>query len=158
VLPPDACATAERIRQAARQATGREIAVIVTDTVTCVGRLGSQDVAIGYSGIDPITRVTFSDDLFGTPRAGGVDIVIDSIAGMAGLLMGQTTERRPAVIVRGLEYAHERDEDAAGMDVVAMPAGSEWRIALCTILATLRFRLASFLAFQRTPRRPRLRR
>jgi len=158
VLPEDACATARRIREAVRQAAGREIAVIVTDTVTCVGRLGSQDLAIGYSGIDPITRVTFSDDLFGTPRGGGIDIVVDSIAGMAGLLMGQTTERRPAIVVRGLDYAPERNDDGAGMDVVAMPAGSEWPIAFRTIAATLRFRLASLLAFQRTPRRPKRRR
>ncbi len=158
VLPEDPCATAGRIREAVRRATSREIAVILTDTVTCVGRLGSQDLAIGYSGIDPITRVTFSDDLFGVPRAGGIDIVIDSIAGMAGLLMGQTTERRPAILVRGLDYAQERNDDGVGMDVVAMPAGSEWPIALRTIAATLRFRIASLLAFQRNPRRPTARR
>ena len=95
----------------------------------------------------------FSDDLFGIPRSGGIDILIDSIAGMAGLVMGQTTERRPAVLVRGLDYASERDDDAPGMGAVAMPAGSEWRITLYTVLATLRFRLGSLLALQRNPTR-----
>jgi coenzyme F420-0:L-glutamate ligase/coenzyme F420-1:gamma-L-glutamate ligase len=154
LLPRDPCETARAIRGEILDRHGVDVAVILSDTVTCVGRLGSQDMAIGYSGIDPITRVMFSDDLFGVPRAGGIDIVIDSIAGMAGLVMGQTTERRPAVLVRGLDYAPERDDDAPGMDAVAMPAGSEWRIALYTVLATLRFRLGSLLALQWNPRRP----
>ena len=158
LLPRDPCATAREIREEIRASLGVDVAVILSDTVTCVGRMGSQDMAIGYSGIDPITRVTFSDDLFGVPRSGGIDIVIDSIAGMAGLVMGQTTERRPAVLVRGLDYAPERDDDASGMAAVAMPSGWEWRITLYTILATLRFRIGSLLALQRDPRRPTVRR
>jgi coenzyme F420-0:L-glutamate ligase/coenzyme F420-1:gamma-L-glutamate ligase len=158
VLPDDPSETARRIRAEIMERHGVEVAVIVADTVTCIGRLGSQDVAIGYSGIDPAMRATFSDDLFGVPRSGGVDIVIDSIAGMAGLVMGQTTERRPAVLIRGLDYAPERDDEARGMAAVAMPAGSMWRVALYTILATLRLRLGSLLAFQRNPRRLQARR
>ena len=158
LLPRDPCETARAIREEIRTSRGVEVAVILSDTLTCVGRMGSQDMAIGYSGIDPITRVTFSDDLFGVPRSGGIDIVIDSIAGMAGLVMGQTTERRPAVLIRGLDYAPERDDDAAGMAAVAMPPGSEWRITLYTILATLRYRLGSLLAFQKEPKRPLTRR
>ena len=158
LLPRDPCETARGIRREIRERHGVDVAVILADTVTCVGRMGSQDMAIGYSGIDPITRVMFSDDLFGIPRSGGMDIVIDSVAGMAGLVMGQTTERRPAVLVRGLDYVPERDDDAPGMTAVAMPRGSEWRIAVYTILATLRLRLGSLLAFQRNPRRPEARR
>ena len=154
LLPRDPCETARAIRREILERHGVDVAVILSDTITCVGRMGSQDTAIGYAGIDPITRVMFSDDLFGIPRSGGIDVVIDSIAGMAGLLMGQTTELRPAVLVRGLDYAPERDDDAPGMAAVAMPAGWERRITLYAILATLRFRLGSVLAFQRNPRRP----
>jgi len=156
LLPRDPSETARRIRSKLEERHDIEIAVIVTDTVTCIGRLGSQDVAIGYSGIDPMMREAFSDDLFGTPRSGGVDIVIDSIAGMAGLLMGQTIERRPAVLVRGLAYAPEPSDEPPGMASVEIPTGSMWRIAVHTILATLRLRLGSLLAFQRDPRRSRI--
>jgi len=158
LLPRDPCATASRIREEIRGRCGVDIAVIVSDTATTVGRLGSQDVAIGYSGIDPVTRATFSDDLFGIPRAGGIDLVIDSIAGMAGLVMGQTTERRPAVVIRGLEYANEREDDDSGMAAVAMPKDAEWRISVFTVLATAALRIGSLFAFQRTPRRPEARR
>jgi coenzyme F420-0:L-glutamate ligase/coenzyme F420-1:gamma-L-glutamate ligase len=158
LLPDDPSETARRIRREIGERQGIEVAVIVTDTVTCIGRLGSQDVAIGYSGIDPTMRAVFSDDLFGIPRSGGIDIVIDSVAGMAGLVMGQTTERRPAVLVRGLDYAPERGDETRGMAAVAMPAGSMWRIAMHTIVATLSLRLGSLLALQRNPTRRRARR
>ncbi len=158
LLPCDPCRSAQTIRDEIRERAGAEVAVILSDTITCVGRMGSQDIAIGYAGIDPITRATFSDDLFGIPRSGGIDLVIDSIAGMAGLIMGQTTERRPAVLLRGLDYAPERDAEAPGMAAVEMPSGSEWRIAVYTVLATLRYRLGSLLAFQPNPRRPANRR
>lgn len=153
VLPTDPCATAAEIRAAVRERFGKEIGVIVTDTVLSIGRAGSQDVAIGYAGLDPVTRATFSDDLFGVPRSGGVDIVVDSIAGMAGLVMGQTTERTPAVLVRGVEYLPE-PEDEPGMAALAYPPGSEWRMALYTIVATVWFRLVNLITFQRWPRRP----
>jgi len=149
VLPPDPCATAQRIRDAVRESTGTNIAVIITDTVTMAGRLGSQDVAIGYAGMDPVTRATFSKDLFGIPRSGGIDLVIDSIAGIAGLVMGQTIERTPAALVRGLDVAPERSDETPGMAAVAYPAGSEFRIALLTLLATLRLYVAELISFQR---------
>jgi coenzyme F420-0:L-glutamate ligase/coenzyme F420-1:gamma-L-glutamate ligase len=156
VLPRDPCATARKIREDVRNRHGVDVAVIITDTVTCVGRLGSQDVAIGYAGIDPITRETFSNDLFGVPRSGGIDVVIDSLAGIAGLVMGQTTERTPAVLVRGVEYAPEREEDVGrGMDLLGYPAGAVWRIALYAIAATAWFRLVSLLSLRRWPRRTR---
>jgi len=156
VLPRDPCAMARGIRDEAAARFGAEVAVIVTDTVTCVGRLGSQDLAIGYAGIDPTTRETFSDDLFGVPRSGGLDVVVDSIAGFAGLVMGQTIERTPAVLMRGVSYAPERNEDAGqGLGVLEYPPGALWRIAIAALAATAWFRLVSLLSFQRWPKRTR---
>jgi coenzyme F420-0:L-glutamate ligase/coenzyme F420-1:gamma-L-glutamate ligase len=105
-------------------------------------------VAIGYAGIDPVTRETFSPDLFGVPRSGGIDLVIDSIAGMAGLVMGQTTERTPIVVVRGLSYQPERPDELPGMDAVSWPAGAEWKFALLTMLSTLKLWVGNLIALQ----------
>ncbi len=158
LLPQDPCRLAADIRQGIRGALGAEVAVILTDTVTSIGRLGSQDVAIGYAGIDPVTRQTFNEDLFGVPRAGGIDLVIDSIAGMAGLIMGQTVERTPAVVIRGLSYAPERPDELPGMEAVSWPVGSEWKFSAVTVLATFRLWLGSLISLQfktKTSRRPR---
>jgi coenzyme F420-0:L-glutamate ligase/coenzyme F420-1:gamma-L-glutamate ligase len=157
LLPEDPCRLAADIRQGIRNALGVDVAVILTDTVTSIGRLGSQDVAIGYAGIDPVTRQTFTKDLFGVPRAGGIDLVIDSIAGMAGLLMGQTVEKTPAVVIRGLAYAPERPDELPGMQAVSWPAGSEWKFTVLTLLATVKLWLGGLLSLQtrtKTSRRP----
>ncbi len=155
-LPSDPCEVARRIRGELRERFGADAAVIITDTVTCVGRLGSQDIAIGFSGIDPITRATFSDDLFGVPRSGGIDVVIDSIAGLAGLVMGQTVERTPAVLVRGLPHAPQRDEDVErGMGILGYPPEAQWRMALYAVAATAWFKLVNLFTFRRWPKRTR---
>jgi coenzyme F420-0:L-glutamate ligase/coenzyme F420-1:gamma-L-glutamate ligase len=154
VLPKDPCAVAARIRAELSERFGRAPAVIITDSVTCVGRVGSQDIAVGFAGIDPVMRMTFSDDLFGVPRSGGIDVVVDSIAGMAGLLMGQTVERTPAVLVHGVDYLPECDgESVRGMKVLAYPPGLQWKSALLTLLATLRFWIVNVFTFQRWPSR-----
>jgi len=158
LLPQDPCRLAADIRHGIQHALGADVAVILTDTVTSIGRLGSQDVAIGYAGIDPVTRQTFSQDLFGVPRAGGIDLVIDSIAGMAGLIMGQTVERTPAVVIRGLSYAQERPDELPGMQAVSWPAGSEWKFSVVTVLATLRLWIGGLISLQfrtKTSRRRR---
>jgi len=156
LLPEDPCRLSAEIREGIRQQLGKEVAVILTDTVSSVGRLGSQDMAIGYSGIDPVTRETFNPDLFGVPRAGGIDLVIDSIAGMAGLVMGQTIEKTPIVVVRGVTYQPERADELPGMAAVSWPAGIETKFAMLTILATMRLWLGNLLAFQPRTKKSRI--
>ncbi|MBU1049461.1 coenzyme F420-0:L-glutamate ligase [Candidatus Bipolaricaulota bacterium] len=157
LLPEDPCSLAKEVREGIRQHFGVNVAVILTDTATSVGRLGSQDVAIGYSGIDPVTRETFDPDLFGVPRSGGIDIVIDSIAGMAGLVMGQTTEKTPIVVVRGLSYQPERADELAGMDVVSWPAESQFQFAWFTLLATIRLWIGNLISLQWRTKKSRIR-
>ncbi len=155
-LPKDPCATAARIRAELSAEFGVDAAVIITDTAAKLGRMGSNDVAVGYAGMDPITRLTFSDDLFGVPRSGGVDVIVDSVAATAGLVMGQTTEMTPAVLVRGIAYQPERAaEDASSMEAVAYPRGTLWKATALTLLVTAWFFLANALTFQRWPRKTR---
>jgi coenzyme F420-0:L-glutamate ligase / coenzyme F420-1:gamma-L-glutamate ligase len=157
LLPEDPCRLAEEIREGIRQHSGANVAVILTDTASSVGRLGSQDMAIGYSGIDPVTRETFNPDLFGVPRAGGIDLIIDSIAGMAGLVMGQTIEKTPIVVVRGVAYQPERADELPGMAAVSWPAGIETKLALYTIWATMRLWIGNLVSFQPRTRKSRIR-
>lgn len=156
LLPEDPCRLAGEIREGIREHLGANVAVILTDTVTSVARLGSQDVAIGYSGIDPVTRETFNPDLFGVPRAGGIDLIIDSIAGMAGLVMGQTIEKTPIVVIRGANYQPERADELPGMAAVSWPAGIERKAAFFTILATLRLWIGCLISFQPRTKKSRI--
>ncbi len=96
---------ARELRRRLREVTGREVAVVISDTESNTsGKLGTVDVAVGCSGIKPVTPYFASKDRYGRPKFGGIDIVVDELASAAALLMGQTSESVPAVVVRGLRY------------------------------------------------------
>ena len=156
LLPEDPCGTAYTLRAGLREAFGVDVAVIITDTVAPIGRLGTLDIAIGYSGITPVERDLFAEDLFGDLRPGSANIIIDSIAAIAGAVMGQTVELTPAALVRGCKYTPEPEgEPSPGMAVLAYPQGMSLRGGLLMVVCTLWFHILNLLTFQRWPRKGR---
>jgi len=156
LLPKDPCGTAYTLRVGLRDAFGVDVAVIITDTVAPIGRLGTLDITIGYSGIVPVDRDLFAKDLFGDLRPGSANIIIDSIAGIAGAAMGQTVELTPAVLVRGCKYTPEpAGEPSPGMGALTYPQGMSVRGGLLTVAYTLWFHILDLLTFQRWPGRGR---
>jgi len=130
---------ARRIREEIMRLTGRKVAVVVSDTETNTsGKLGTIDIAVGSAGIKPVTPYFASKDRYGKPKFGGMDIVVDEIASAAALLMGQTSEGIPAVIIRGLKYEESGEGvNQYGLDV----SGLSLSIILKTILVRLVHRL-----------------
>ncbi len=130
---------AKRIREEIMRLTGKKVAVVVSDTETNTsGKLGTIDIAVGSAGIKPVTPYFASKDRYGRPKFGGIDIVVDEIASAAALLMGQTSEGIPAVIIRGLKY-EESDE---GVNQYRLGvSGLSLSIILKTILVRLVHRL-----------------
>jgi coenzyme F420-0:L-glutamate ligase/coenzyme F420-1:gamma-L-glutamate ligase len=116
LLPLDPDASAAQLRAALAERTGREVAVIVSDSFGRPFRQGTTDVAIGAAGLTPLL------DLRGTRDATGYELrtttiaVADEIAGAAELVMGKVAGI-PAAIVRGLDVAG----DGRATDLV-MPA------------------------------------
>jgi coenzyme F420-0:L-glutamate ligase/coenzyme F420-1:gamma-L-glutamate ligase len=104
LLPQDPDASAERLRAAVREATGVEVAVIVNDSHGRAWRLGTVGVAIGVAGLHPLSDLRGRPDLAGRPLQHTEVGTADEIAAAASLLMGQSTEATPAVLVRGAAY------------------------------------------------------
>lgn len=103
LLPEDPDSSASKIREVIEKTTRKKIAVIINDTFGRPDRKGSVGMAIGISGIAAIYTPPITMDIFGKQRHPEIAHV-DEIAAAASLLMGQTDERRPAVVVRGVEY------------------------------------------------------
>ncbi len=144
-LPINPCASARRLREALRELSGLDLPVIVTDTYSPLGRLGTLDLAIGFSGLDPVERRLFARDLFGDLRFGDANLLVDSTAAMAGAIMGQTTELTPAALIRGVSYRSERVEARRGMDLLSYPRGVGALGAALTVLATAGYAFAYVL-------------
>ena len=99
-------AIAKKLRLDIKRLSGIDISVIISDTEVTIsnGKFGSLDYAVGSSGIDPITREFGAKDLYGRPKFGGVDIVVDEVCAAAALMMKQAAEGIPAVLIKGLKY------------------------------------------------------
>lgn len=103
LLPKDADASAKKIRQSLRKKTGKDIAVIITDTFGRPFREGQTNIAIGIDGINPIKSYIGNTDMYGKRLRVTEIAVADEIASAAELAMGKL-ERVPFVIIRGYQY------------------------------------------------------
>lgn len=103
ILPKDPDLSAAKIRKTIKESTGKEVAVVINDTFGRSDRKGSIGMAIGFSGISAIYSPDIKEDIHGKVRNPQI-AQVDEISASASLLMGQTNERRPVIILRGLEY------------------------------------------------------
>jgi len=140
-LPPkNPDESARRIREGVKKLTGKEVAIVITDTEWKIDKFESIDIAIGSSGIEPVSRGFGAKDLYGKPKFGGVDSLVDLISAAANLLFGQTSEAIPVVIIRGLKY--ERSEK--GVKDVIYPRKAFRGALRMLIWENILFKLLSF--------------
>jgi len=102
-LHRDVDAIARRIRKRIKELTGKNVAIVISDTEAWFP-YGSLDFARGSSGIQVISREFGNPDMYGRPKFGGADIIVHEIASAAALVMGQTSRGIPVAIIRGLDY------------------------------------------------------
>ncbi|RLG60427.1 coenzyme F420-0:L-glutamate ligase [Candidatus Geothermarchaeota archaeon] len=98
--PKDPHEEAKRIRDEIIRRTNKKIGVILVDSRVSPLRKGTVGVAIGFSGLKPVIDVRGRKDLYGKPLRITFINVVDDLAAVAHLLMGETTEKTPIVIIR----------------------------------------------------------
>lgn len=117
LLPLDPDASAENLRNALKEDTGQEVAVIISDSFGRPWRQGITDIAIGVAGIEPLADYRGLQDPHGNPLEASVLAVADELAAAAELVMGKT-DAVPAAIIRN--YAYERGT-GTGRDLLMEP-------------------------------------
>jgi coenzyme F420-0:L-glutamate ligase / coenzyme F420-1:gamma-L-glutamate ligase len=119
LLPHDPDASARGIRNALTTATGRNVAVVVSDTAGRAWRHGQVDLAIGAAGIVAVDDHAGRADDYGNRLTVTAPAVADEIASAADLVKGKLA-RRPAAVVRGLAHlVLARDEHGHGARALA---------------------------------------
>ena len=103
LLPLDPDASSRRIRRSLERATGRRLAVVVTDTFGRPWREGQIDLAIGCSGIAPTQSLAGMKDPFGYVLKVTQPAVVDEVAAAAELVMSKLS-LVPVAVVRGVKY------------------------------------------------------
>jgi coenzyme F420-0:L-glutamate ligase / coenzyme F420-1:gamma-L-glutamate ligase len=125
LLPADPDASAARLRAAVGARCGRDVAVVVTDTLGRPWRLGQTDVAVGLAGMGPL------EDWRGRPDGDGrlLEVtevaVADEVAAAADLVKGKAS-RVPAALLRGVPRPKG---DGRARDLARPPAEDLFRTA-----------------------------
>ena len=89
LLPEDPDRSANLLKEKIEQKTGKNIAVIISDTFGRPFRLGQTDVAIGVAGIEPILDYSGKPDTFGKIMQVTAIAIADEICSATELVMGK---------------------------------------------------------------------
>ena len=108
LLPVNPDRSAKRIRDAILQITGKNTAVIISDTFGRPFRLGQTDHAIGVAGIESIKNYEGKPDTFGKTMRVTAIAVVDELCGAAELVMGKT-DKSPVVIIKNYNFESKND-------------------------------------------------
>ena len=103
VLPRDADASAEHLRERLSADAGAPIGIVVTDTFGRPWRDGLVDVALGVAGVGAILDYRGATDMGGRELHHTMLALGDEIAAAAGLLM-EKGAGIAAVVVRGVSW------------------------------------------------------
>ncbi|CAB4955591.1 unannotated protein [freshwater metagenome] len=123
LLPIDPDASARRLRKALSHATGRRLAVIVTDTMGRPWRDGLTDAAIGAAGLMVLDDHRGRVDSQGHTLEMTVTAIADEVAAAADLVTGKLSGL-PVAVVRGLA-AFTTDDDGPGARALVRPSGDD---------------------------------
>ncbi len=104
LLPEDPDASARRLREQIKAATGARIGVVINDSFGRAWRNGVTGVAIGVAGVPALIDLRGQPDREGRALQVTQIAAADELAAAASLLMGQAAEGCPAVLVRGFPY------------------------------------------------------
>tara|TARA_A100001037_G_scaffold305996_1_gene348552 strand:- start:1480 stop:2247 length:768 start_codon:yes stop_codon:yes gene_type:complete len=105
LLPIDPDQSASDLKSVIDKTENVNIGVIITDSNNRPWRLGTVGTAIGAAGVEVLTDHRGGFDLYGRELKVTLINRADALAGAATLAMGETTERTPLVIIRGLVAA-----------------------------------------------------
>jgi coenzyme F420-0:L-glutamate ligase/coenzyme F420-1:gamma-L-glutamate ligase len=102
LLPADPDGSARALRAAFEQASGARLGVVITDSSNRPWRLGTVGAALGCAGIRVLDDRRGGRDIYGRELQVTLINRADAYATMATLVMGETTERTPVALIRGL--------------------------------------------------------
>ena len=115
LLPENPDESASSLRAEIRRRTGIAVGVIVGDSIGRAWRLGTTGTALGAAGVTALADLRGNPDMFGRPLMVSEVGLADQIASAAALAMGESDERRPIALVRGLAAA---SEDSRAADLI----------------------------------------
>lgn len=111
----------------------KNLGVVATDSHSTPLRYGVTGFTIGFAGIEPLEDIRGKKDLFGRNLHITRVNLIDPLASMAVLLMGESSESTPIVILR--DWTKIPFSEAASMSNLKVPEDEDLYSPLLKVLA-----------------------
>jgi len=112
LLPEDPQRSAATLRRKIEAATGKKIAVLLADSCGRPFRIGVAGTCVGFAGMKPTLDRRGEKDRFGKTARITIVAIADEICAAANLVMGELQEGIPAVIVRGLRFKLDEEQQS----------------------------------------------
>jgi len=106
LLPENPKKSANDIQTQINKQIGKDISVIITDSMTRPYRSGVTNFAIASSNIQSLIDLKGEEDIFGNTLHATEIAIADELAAAAGLLMGQGNDMKPVVIIKGFDRSN----------------------------------------------------
>ena len=104
LLPDDPDKSANLLKDRIKQKTGKNVAIIISDTFGRPFRLGQTDVAIGIAGLEPILDYNGKPDTFGKIMQVTAIAIADEICSTSELVMGKI-QKCPIAVIRNYNFS-----------------------------------------------------
>ena len=104
LLPDDPDKSANLLKDRIKQKTGKNVAIIISDTFGRPFRLGQTDIAIGIAGLEPILDYNGKQDTFGKIMQVTAIAVADEICSTSELVMGKV-QKCPIAVIRNYNFS-----------------------------------------------------
>jgi len=102
LLPEDPGKSAKKIRDELRRRTGKRVGVMIIDSGLAPLRIGTTGLTLAVAGFKPIKDHRRDKDLYGKTITMTRQALADDLASAAHFLMGESTEKTPVVLIRGV--------------------------------------------------------
>ncbi len=121
LLPVDPDKSAADLRAQVKLRHNIDVGVIINDSLGRAWRVGSLGLSIGVSGFTALEDYIGQADIYGRELLVTQVGAADEMAAGASLVMGQTDEKTPVVIVRGYQPREPEEETRRGVAPLIRP-------------------------------------
>jgi len=112
LLPENPTKSAVDLHQELTKFLNKNISIIISDSMTRPFRSGVTNFALASHNIQSLIDLKGEEDMFGNKLKGTEIAAADELASAAGLLMGQSDEGIPVVIIKGFNRSSYQTNNA----------------------------------------------
>ena len=104
LLPEDPSKSAKDIQEGLSNKLNKDISIIVSDSMTRPFRSGVINFALASYNFQSLIDLKGVKDLYNNKIKGTEVAYADELAAAAGIVMGQTSEQKPVILIKGFNY------------------------------------------------------